>query len=288
MKKLNWDLMKLTQGHREGSYGTQAMRWRDLNLMANQLEQLGFKNLRAKNLKPRHVEALIRHWREQKLSIGSIKNHMSHLRWWTNKLGISSVIPKDNHTLGIEDRTYVTNVNKAVVLTAEQLSQVQDAHIAVSLKLQEVFGLRREEAMKLQPSYADRADTLVLKSSWTKGGRPREIPIRTEEQRRVLDQAHQLAGKGSMIPPERSYKTQVGIYERECRRIHLENPHGLRHAYAQTRYEEITGWKCPVADGPHSGELKGKDRETDQEAREQISKELGHNREQVTAIYLGR
>lgn len=75
----------------------------------------------------------------------------------------------------------------------------------------------------------------------------------------------------------------VCIY-RACQR----GTHSNGVGYAQTRYEEITGWQCPVADGPRSHELKGKDRETDQEAREQISKELGHNREQVTAIYLGR
>lgn len=288
MKKLNWDLMKLTQEHREGSYGTQAVRWRDLNLMANQLEQLGFKNLRAKNLKLRHVEALLRHWREQKLSIGSIKNHMSHLRWWTGKVGTPSIIPKDNHALEIPNRTYVTNESKARVLAASQLSQIQDQHIAMSLELQAVFGLRREEAMKFQPAFADRGDTLVLKPSWTKGGRSRKIPIRTAQQREVLDRAHQLAGKGSMIPPERSYKTQLGIYERECRWVGLDKAHGLRHAYAQTRYQDLTGRICPALCGTPSHKLTREERTIDREARLKISAEMGHGREQVTAIYIGR
>ena len=39
------------------------------------------------------------------------------------------------------------------------------------------FGLRREESLKIQPGWADRGDTLVLKDSWTKGGRSREIPM---------------------------------------------------------------------------------------------------------------
>jgi integrase len=50
----------------------------------------------------------------------------------------------------------------------------------MSLRLQRAFGLRREEAIKLQPRWADRGDHLQLKASWTKGGRERTVPIRTE------------------------------------------------------------------------------------------------------------
>ena len=64
--------------------------------------------------------------------------------------------------------------------------------------------------------------------------------------------------------------------------------HGLRHAYAQARYEELTGWVCPAAGGPIAKELTPEQREQDREARLTISRELGHAREQVTAAYLGR
>ena len=67
----------------------------------------------------------------------------------------------------------------------------------------------------MQPHVADRGDRLVLKASWCKGGREREIPIRTERQRQVLDQAHRLVGRGSMIPSGRSYVEQVKLYERQ-------------------------------------------------------------------------
>ena len=74
-----------------------------------------------------------------------------------------------------------------------------------SLELQRAFGLRREEAMKFQPSYADQKNHVRLKASWTKGGKPRSIPVRTDAQREVLDRARSLAGFGSLIPPHRSY-----------------------------------------------------------------------------------
>ncbi len=150
------------------------------------------------------------------------------------------------------------------------------AYVRMSLELQRAFGLRREEAIKFRPSYADRGDHIVLKASWTKGGRERTVPIRNARQREVLDRAHRLAGAGSLIPPDRNYAHQLRVYEGHTCRAGLSKMHGLRHAYAQERYEELTGWKCPAAGGP------------DRQARQTISRELGHEREQITAVYLGR
>ena len=69
----------------------------------------------------------------------------------------------------------------------------------MSLELQQAFGLRKEKAIKFQPSFTDRGDHLMLKASWTKGGKQRTTPIRTEAQRDVLNRARRLAGLGSLI-----------------------------------------------------------------------------------------
>ena len=63
--------------------------------------------------------------------------------------------------------------------------------------------------------------------------------------------------------------------------------HGLRHAYAQRRYLEITGWHSPHAGGPSKAQLTGDQCAVDLNARLAISAELGHEREQITAVYLG-
>ena len=64
--------------------------------------------------------------------------------------------------------------------------------------------------------------------------------------------------------------------------------HGLRHAYAHNRYEELTGWQCPAAGGPVAKDLTQEQRERDREVRLTISREQRHEREAVTAAYLGR
>ena len=91
-----------------------------------------------------------------------------------------------------------------------------------------------------------------------------------------------------MIPPELNYVEQRNRYDGQIRNAGIRNPHGLRHAYAQQRYEELTGWKAPLAGGPASKSLTRDQRARDKGARETISRELGHGREEISRVYLGR
>jgi hypothetical protein len=288
MRDLNYQLKQLCRHCREGSYATQAKRERMLTLIANQLHALGYRGMSARSLKPKHIEALLERWREQDLSIGTIKNRMAVIRWWANKVDKRNVVARNNEYYGIPDRRFVTNESKARTVTQKQLEKVRDEHVRMSLELQQAFGLRREEAMKIRPCVADQGDHLFLQASWTKGGRERIVPIRTKQQREVLDRAHRLAGRGSLIPANRNYVQQMRVYEGNTRRAGLHHMHGLRHAYAQERYQDLTGWTCPAAGGPVTKELTREQHEQDSKARLAISRELGHEREQVTASYLGR
>jgi hypothetical protein len=288
MRDLNYQLKQLCRQSREGSYATQYNRERMLTLLANELHALGYRGMSARSLKPKHIEALVKHWFDQALWIGTIKNRMAVIRWWGQRVDKQNVVARSNEHYGIPDRRFVVSESKATSVTSEQLEKIRDEHVRMSLELQQAFGLRREEAMKFQPSYADRGDHLVLKPSWTKGGRERILPIRTEVQRDVLNRTRRLAGFSSLIPSNRNYVQQMRIYEGNTRRAGLSHMHGLRHAYAQNRYEELTGWKAPAAGGPVSKSLTQEQREIDREARLTISRELGHEREAITAAYLGR
>ena len=288
MRDLNYQLKELCRKNRDGSYATQAQRLAVLTLLANQLHALGFRQMEAPSLKPKHVEALVKHWLGADLAIATMKNRMAALRWWAEKVGRQNVVARSNDHYGIPERQFVTNVSKAQSVDGNALAKVRDAHVRMSLELQQAFGLRREEAIKFIPSYADRGDYLVLKDTWTKGGKAREVPIRTPAQREVLDRAHRLAGRGSLIPPDRTYIQQLRVYEGHTARAGLSKLHGLRHAYAQQRYFDLTGRPCPAAGGLCSGDLTPHQKSQDTAARLAISLELGHEREAVTAIYLGR
>jgi len=110
----------------------------------------------------------------------------------------------------------------------------------------------------------------------------------TDEQREVLDAAHRLAGAVSLIPADKRYIDQRNIHDGQCKAAGLSHMNGLCHHYAQSRYEALTGWKTPTAGGPSSKTLTSAQWEQDTQVRQVINRELGHERTQITAVYLGR
>lgn len=183
--------------------------------------------------------------------------------------------------LGLGRRKFVTNTSKAKALPEAALTSIKNERIKISLELQKAFGLRREECLKFQPAFAldgqsaDTTQSIKLAPTWCKGGRAREVPVRTEYQRQVLLRASAIAGRGSMIPPDKKYVQQLGVYEQATKRAGLSQMHGLRHAYAQERYKELTGWDSPACGGPQSTSLNESQRQIDLVARLQVSNELG-------------
>ena len=286
MRDLNYDLKRLQAAHDDGSHGTRAARSYALAQIADTLDDLGFKGLRSTGLKRKHIVALVKEWKRQGRSIGTVKNRMAHVRWWAKHIGRPGVVPV-NAALGIANRKYVTNEDKSVVLDLDKLALVGDAHVAMALRMEAEFGLRREEAIKFMPSRDDRGDRIRLKGSTTKGGRPREVPVLKDSQRKLLDEARKLVGSGALIRPDRNYRQQLKVYESQTRAAGLYRMHGLRHGYAARRYEELTGWKVPVAGGPRQRSLTGARRRIDTEARQTIATELGHRRRHISAIYIG-
>jgi integrase len=207
-----------------------------------------------------------------------------HLSILTNNMNL---VPSNNE-LNVSPRKYISNINRAIV--NPDFSKISNRYINVSLELQRVFGLRREESLKIKPHIADKSNKLELSSSWCKGGRSRTVPIRTDEQRYWLEQAKQTVGKygNSLIPQDTSYIRHRNVYDQQVCRAGLRNLHGLRHAYAQHKYKELTGWDAPICGGPKSNNLTLQQKEKDHYARMILTEELGHSRKQIIVNYLGR
>ena len=142
MRDLNYDLKQLCRHNRDGSYATQADREHILDLIADQLYEMGFRHMNAHSLKPKHVEKLVERWLAENLSAGTIKNRMSVLRWWAQKTGKENIIARSNAAYDIPDRVYVTNVSKARELAVKTIEDVRTESIKISLRLQAAFGLR--------------------------------------------------------------------------------------------------------------------------------------------------
>ena len=286
MKDLNFELSILCRRNRDGSYSTRGQRYARMQRHANTLHELGFYHMHATSLKPKHVTALVEHWIANGNTAGTLQNYMTDIRWWAEKVGKTHIMHPSNEHYGIPPRNH-TPRDKAQFLSEDTFLQIKNDYVRMSVRLQQAFGLRREESIKFRPSYADQDSYIRLKGTWTKGGRPRDIPITEPAQRELLDQVYAFVGSGSLIPPECLYKHQLKRYEHHIEQAGLNNLHGLRHGYAQRRYLKLTGWYPPSGGGPKFSELTKIQQTTDQEARLKISRELGHNRIEITRVYLG-
>ena len=94
-------------------------------------------------------------------------------------------------------------------------------------------------------------------------------------------------GSRNLLAPHESYRDFQQVLVRPAREIlhthNLKDFHELRAAFACERYEQITHHPAPI-NGGHRYQL---DRRLDQDARVQISYELGHGRIVVVAAYIG-
>jgi len=287
MTPLQWEIRNVLKANRDGARTTQYQRHAMLFRFAGDLHRLGHRGLRLGGIGNRHVHRIVASWKAQGLKDATMMNRLSAIRWLGMKIGKPNLGHDTNRAFGLQGRAH-SSKSRAERLTVTVTRRVTDPYVRVSLKLQAAFGLRRSEALKLQPRWADRGDTLRLKGSWTRGGRPRVIPIRIGYQRGVLEEAKRIAGNGSLIRAHKSYREHLHTWEHATRQAGLSKTHGLRHAYAQTRYRELTGWLAPHQGGPGRNVLKGTERELDMEARLQIAEELGHSRIRVSDVYLGR
>ena len=98
MRDLNHQLKILCRRNRDGSHATQRDREHMLSLIADQLYALGYRGMKSRSLKPKHVEALLKYWRREDISVGTIKNRMATLRWWVQKVDRQNVIARSTPT----------------------------------------------------------------------------------------------------------------------------------------------------------------------------------------------
>lgn len=252
----------------------------------------------ADQLAGRHVKWLVSHWQERELSTGTIKNRLTTARNIYRKLGKGHMLLKVNEGYGIGKRP-LRKESRACELTDEILEAIESryedgaAKIRASLKLMRWWGLRVKESTMIKPREAieygpdGEIAALHLRSTWAKNGRERRIPVSSEVQREVVKEALEVAGIGALIGRHHNYRQWKRHLFYCCDKAGLRDRHALRHRYAQMRFEQLAGCPAPIiavgrGEGIDLGWIE------DNNARLQISAELGHGREAVVASYVGR
>ena len=291
--KTEYQLANIMKYNKDGSPDRQSTRFSTLkNVFRHLQEHRGYsRRYDLHNFGRKEVNRLVHDWKQQGLSHRTICNRMADLRWLASKVNRSHQIPKDNKTLGLRQREKPT-ASKAIQLQKEQLKQLPEREQLIT-ELRAQFGLRTEEACKFQHRYAteERIGYVSLKGSWCKGGRPRQIEITSDTQRSLLERVGQFQkqqGNRSMIPAHRTFKSYYRDYY-EIKDLADVAGHGLRHQWAQDRFEQIAGIKAPHAGGKPYSELNAIEQSKYDRANKIVNEELGHGakREDITATYIG-
>lgn len=271
-----------------------------------------FKLKDLNHLKEKHIDHVVSKWKGEGKSPSWLKNKMSHVRWLCAAVGKANLVPRSNSDprLGIEKREINYNTDKAWTPSDALKADLPEAQ-RLHVELMREFGMRTQEAAKFRPGENFRDNRIDIVYG-TKGGRDREI-IKGEQlgERRFVDVRHDrqteligrleryLKDRGvvSLSQEKDKYKNFANACTYQHRKVGMTKqgigtPHGLRHAYAQDRYTEITGWRPPAAMTSEErkafrASMTAEDREKDRVARQEVSLELGHGRSQVSSNYVG-
>lgn len=282
------------------SFKTKKERAEFAHQVVNQLHAEGLKLKTLLNLGQRHIQAIVDWMLHKGMAPGTIQTRLSILRWLATAVGKRGLVlapehyglqPEDvkRHIAAQTDKSWTGRGVDPDTAIARALER--DEWAGTSLDLMKEFGLRLTEAILIRPTVSDRGTSLVVEEG-AKSGRTRVVPIATEAQREALDRAKALAKttrQGSLVPPGKtpSQARNRIYYILRCVRAEIRsvvglNPHGLRHGYANDKYERVAGVPSVVRGG--STLL---DSAADTRAREAVSRALGHKRLSITAAYTG-
>ena len=184
-------------------------------------------------------------------------------RWQTEGLSAGTLKNRMAHL-----RWWAEKVGKAGILPADNTRLgIPDRHYVTN----------ESKAKELGDGLARITDPYVRMSLRLQAafGLRREESIKFQP--RHADHGDHIAIKGSWAKGGRDRKVPITTPEQ---RIVLDD--------AQMRYEALTGWKAPATGGSPTAALTHKQLAQDNAARQRISRELGHERIQITAVYLGR
>ena len=248
------------------------------------------KHWKIQNFGDKEVHRLVKHSKELGNSDRTIMNKMVHYRWVNEKVGLSPVHPSNAH-FGLSSNVVLEN--KAVAWDQSKIDKL-DERMQLIFESKYVFGLREEESLKMRPSdHLDLKKNELYVGSGSKGARPRLVPLVTPEQqdlaRRLIDFQSRNQDNKSLIPAGIKFNAYRHRVQRASNSLGVKG-HGYRHAWAQARFEALSGGIRPViAGGPEYKTLTNEERSRWDHAAKVVNIELGHGekRHDVTKTYIG-
>ena len=276
---------KLYRHNRQGSYKTRE-RYEEafnrfLRFVARQhrLEKL-------QNISAKHMESYFASLQKKGLAASTLKTEASAVRFWFDKIPNTKYrlpsnvgLQLDRRKFGGVDRTWSDSEFSRMI--GECWKAKRDDWEAC-IVIARYAGLRIHEIMRIDTAIARAALKTGVITIKGKGGKTRQVPINEtiriefEKFLKLTPMGHKLFVPGGkptdLVTKElqafiRSHRESVQLPDSdETKHITF---HGLRHTYAAEQYTRLI-------QAGHS----------EYDARKRVSELLGHNREDVTRIYL--
>lgn len=278
-------LEKLSRHNRQGSFRTKERYYEAVKRFCRFLAE-EFHLQKLANVNAKHLTAYIEKLQDDGKSASTIKTDLAAIRFFHDKLNRAKYRLPSNEELSVElerrrfgrvDRTWSVREFNLFLLNA--MGDGHEDYVTIAC-LSYYAGLRIHECFRLDTAAAEQAlwaNAITIKG---KGGKIRTVPI-NESIRIELKKMLAVTPRGHKLFVPDSQPTHLAINRFQqylCAvRMKIQDKgstrpmthHGLRHSYATRTYQELT------AQGA-----------TPLEASLQVSRLLGHERPDVTKIYL--
>lgn len=276
-------LNRLARHNRQGSYHTKQRYYEAMQRFCRYLAD-EFRLQKLANISGKHLAAYAEYMKASGKAASTIKTDLAAIRFFHDLIGDRNHPLPENAELhlgqrhfGEQDRTWSGEEYTRFQEECRVRGHEDYASIAA---LSWELGLRIHEGFRLDTAAAERAlrtGELVVKG---KNGKIRSVPI-TEDARNILIAALRKTERGHKLFVPDGVPTDTVIHNMQ---VFLENTrevvqdadserpmthHGLRHTYAARKYREFI-------DAGYSH----------YDACRQVSRLLGHERAEVTRIYL--
>ena len=278
-------LDKLARHNRQGSFHTKERYYEAMKRFCRFLAE-EYRLQKLANISGKHLAAYILKLQAENKSASTIKTDLAAIRFFHDKIASPKYRLPTNAELSVDlerrrfggaDRTWCSREFNLFLITA-----INDGHedYAAIACLSYYAGLRIHECFRMDTATVEaalRENALTIKG---KGGKVRTVPIndtiRIELQKLLLitSRGHKLfvpdaVPTDAAIKRFQQYLISIRpLIQDENRTTHLTH-HGLRHTYAARTYQEFIQQGISPLDASY-----------------RVSKLLGHERHDVTRIYL--
>ncbi len=279
-------LDKLARHNRQGSFRTKERYYEAAKRFCAYLAD-EYHLQKLSNISGKHLVNYILYMQEKGKSASTIKTDLAAIRFFHDKMENAKYRLPDNDELGVElerrsfggvDRTWSeAEFNRILAIAA---AQNREDYI-LALYLGRLAGLRIHECFRIDTATAEKALREKAITVKGKGGKIRTVPIEDERIPMMLRKRLAVTKRGHKLLVPDDKPTDIAITELQqfisAHRFEIQDEgddrpltfHGLRHTYAAEKYKTLS-------DG-------GK---TALDVHYEVSRLLGHERPDVTNIYL--